>query len=78
MKTKTNKHTRRLRYITSIWQTLLKLENKKNEHDRTQNRHEHYWKTEQYFYDITQNRIQLNFGEPNKEVIILKTPHKKG
>ena len=57
---------------------IIKLENKKNEHDRTQNRHEHYWKTEQYFYDRTQNRIQLNFGAPNKEVIILKTPHKKG
>ena len=43
-----------------------------------QNRHEHYGKIEQLFYDGTLNRTQLHFGEPNNkhrrmfEVILIR------
>ena len=36
-----------------------------------------YKKTEQHFYDGTQSRIQICFGESRK-VANLKTPHEKG
>ena len=37
-----------------------------------------YKKTEQDFYNGTQNRIQLHFGELKKGLTNLKTPHEKG
>ena len=35
--------------------TTATLLNTKPGHDRTENRHEHYWKTEQHFYHRIQN-----------------------
>ena len=71
--------------------TLLKLKSTKTDHDRTQNRHEHYRKIEQHFfgdaenrhehywkteYDGTQNRTQLHFGETSNEHIQIKQTSK--
>ena len=52
--------------------SIIKIEKQKTEHDGERNKLEHYWKwqiqkNEQHFYQGTQNRIQLHFGEPNNK-----------
>ena len=51
MKTKANKYTCRLRYITNT---------------RKHNQNWQIQKTEQHIYEGPQNRTQLHFGEPRK------------
>ena len=60
--------------------TLLKLAKAKKTqqhfYDEAENRHEHYQKTEQYFYKGTLSRIQLHFGEPSNKRIQIKQASK--